>query len=198
MNIIVLVGCTSSGKDTILKELISSSNLNVKPIISFTSRPMRSGEVDGREYHFITKEDMLKKISNDEFIEVRSYDVAGSDVWYYGIGEDSICLTSEDTYATIVDISGLQEIKSYLEKHNKLNSLTSIFIDCSAQIRILRALQREGKLNDLQVAEICRRNLDDIDKVYNYKELCDYILKNETKDDLESNINFIKSLISNK
>ena len=198
MNIIVLVGCTSSGKDTILKELISSSNLNVKPIISFTSRPMRSGEVDGREYHFITKEDMLKKISNDEFIEVRSYDVVGSDVWYYGIGEDSICLTSEDTYATIVDISGLQEIKSYLEKHNKLNSLTSIFIDCSAQIRILRALQREGKLNDLQVAEICRRNLDDIDKVYNYKELCDYILKNETKDDLESNINFIKSLISNK
>ena len=47
---IVLVGKTCSGKDSIKKELI---NLGMKNIVTYTTRPLRNGEVNGVDYHFI-------------------------------------------------------------------------------------------------------------------------------------------------
>ena len=54
--IFCLMGKSSSGKDTIFKELKDDTDLNLKPIISYTTRPKRVSETQGIEYFFIAKE----------------------------------------------------------------------------------------------------------------------------------------------
>ena len=50
--IICLLGKSCSGKDTIYKKLIADESLDLVPLVTYTTRPLRSGEQEGREYHF--------------------------------------------------------------------------------------------------------------------------------------------------
>ena len=46
----VLMGKSASGKDTIYRRLLEDMQLKLKPVVPYTTRPIRSGEEDGREY----------------------------------------------------------------------------------------------------------------------------------------------------
>ena len=50
--IICLLGKSCSGKDTIYKKLLADESLGLVPFVTYTTRPMRAGEQEGREYHF--------------------------------------------------------------------------------------------------------------------------------------------------
>lgn len=63
---IVLVGAGGSGKDYAKKILV---DLGLTEDISYTTRPPRTGEVGGKDYHFITENNMLKMITENEFIQ---------------------------------------------------------------------------------------------------------------------------------
>lgn len=78
---LVLTGKTCSGKDTIKKELVK---LGMNPIIAYTTRPMRDGEVNGETYNFISKDKFMKKIDEDFFAEYTHYNVANGETWFYG------------------------------------------------------------------------------------------------------------------
>ena len=65
-----LLGYSSVGKDTILKQVLKDMN-NVKPIVSTTTRPMRKGEIEGVEYYFIDDKTFIEKGS--DFVEQRIY-----------------------------------------------------------------------------------------------------------------------------
>ena len=58
--IFCLMGKSSSGKDTIFKEINEDKDLDLKPIISYTTRPKRINETNGVEYFFINKDDLNK------------------------------------------------------------------------------------------------------------------------------------------
>ena len=49
-----VMGKSSSGKDSIYHQIMEKGVLALKPIIPYTTRPIRDGEQDGREYHFCT------------------------------------------------------------------------------------------------------------------------------------------------
>ena len=51
--IFCIVGKSSSGKDTIYKRLLKINSLKIKKIIPYTTRPIRQGEKEGVEYHFV-------------------------------------------------------------------------------------------------------------------------------------------------
>ena len=51
--IFYLMGKSSSGKDTIYKGLINMEGFPLKTVKGYTTRPMRSGETNGVEYHFV-------------------------------------------------------------------------------------------------------------------------------------------------
>ena len=59
---------SGSGKSTIVQHLMQQ-DLGLAFSISATSRKSRKGEVDGREYHFISPEQFRKKIEDHEFVE---------------------------------------------------------------------------------------------------------------------------------
>jgi guanylate kinase len=58
-----LMGKSSSGKDTIFRKLLQQENLQLKPIILYTTRPIRKNEKQGREYHFTN----LKNVTEENF-----------------------------------------------------------------------------------------------------------------------------------
>jgi guanylate kinase len=136
-NILILCGMSSSGKDSILRKLVS--DYDYLPIISVTSRPMRIGEKDGVDYLFETKENFLKLIKNDRLIEYRTYNtlVNGvSDVWYYGLIKH--ILDDNKKYVVILDIKGTKDFISYYGK----DKCEVIYVDCPSEIRKERAMKR--------------------------------------------------------
>ena len=76
--LVILSGVAGAGKDTIKKELIKRME-NVETLPSFTSREKREGEIEGAPYHYVSKEEFEKMISNNEFYE---YDIHHNN--YYG------------------------------------------------------------------------------------------------------------------
>lgn len=67
------MGPSSSGKDTIKRRLIKENKFTLKEMIMSTTRPMRTGEVEGREYYFKTVEEMLELEKEGKIIERRTY-----------------------------------------------------------------------------------------------------------------------------
>ena len=78
---LVISGKSATGKDTVVTELVNNYDYN--KLITYTTRPMREGERDGIDYHFITVEDFLKKYIDGFFLEVK-YFTTQSGIWFYG------------------------------------------------------------------------------------------------------------------
>lgn len=175
--IICIVGKAGSGKDTILKSVCDIAKNKVNPIISYTSRPMRQGEINGKDYYFITKEEFLNKIQNNEMIEYTEFNG-----WFYGIASD--CLSEEIPNIGIFNPAGLESLKQYSNL-----KIYIFYITASPKIRLLRQLNREEEPN---VDEVIRRyKADNIDF-----EICDeYGLKNETISDFAQIVGLIISYI---
>lgn len=193
MKLITLTGTSACGKDSLLNKVLES-NKNIKPIISVTTRPKREGETDGGEYKFITLEELTELYNNEELIEIREYNTKHG-MWYYGITKDSIDVDSDDIYIVIVDVQGVVQLRQYLNSLKSDNiKVESVFINCSGKERMFRSLTREQNLNDEQIAEICRRYLDDQANVGAYKEAFDIILRNELPQDIDICVSIINTL----
>ena len=67
--IIIFSAPSGSGKSTIINRLRQDENLHLGFSISATSRAPRGKEENGREYYFISHEEFLKRVKNEEFIE---------------------------------------------------------------------------------------------------------------------------------
>lgn len=162
--IVAFAGKMGAGKDSLIS--LVSEELQMPIATSFTTRPMRSGEVEGREYQFITKEEFTEKERKGEIAEHTHYHVADGDVWYYGLTREE--LEKSKHILTIVNPDGLRQLEEmYGDK------VVSILIECSDRERLLRAVNRDKNAN---IQEICRRmNCDDID----FANInCDYVVYN--------------------
>ncbi len=70
--IYVISGPSGSGKNTVFDGLNALTD-NVSQTVSVTTRPPRSDEINGKDYYFVSKEEFLKKVEADEFIEYVKY-----------------------------------------------------------------------------------------------------------------------------
>jgi len=70
--LLVISGPTAVGKATLIKELLKRDS-NIRVPVSFTTRLPRLGEIDGIDYHFVTKEKFLDLRNKDYFIEWAEY-----------------------------------------------------------------------------------------------------------------------------
>jgi guanylate kinase len=66
--IIVIAAPSGTGKTSVIKRFLAE-HANAQHSISCTTRPMRPGETDGKDYHFLDSETFHEKIANDEFAE---------------------------------------------------------------------------------------------------------------------------------
>ena len=79
--IICIVGKTSSGKDTITRHIMEKFGLGM--VCSYATRPMREGEVNGREHYFVTKEQMKELLKTEHVIAYTKSEKTGVEYFSY-------------------------------------------------------------------------------------------------------------------
>lgn len=98
MSLIVLCGPSGVGKSTMLKAILPDFP-KIKFAVSYTTRAPREGEVDGKDYHFVTVEEFKRGLQDDAFLEWA--EVFGN---YYGTSAQEVQANGERGYATLLDI----------------------------------------------------------------------------------------------
>ena len=87
-----LMGKSASGKDHIYENLIQETALDLKPFVLYTTRPIRSGEQDGREYFFVDEKRLSELREAGKIIEERMYSTVQGP-WYYFTADDGLRLS---------------------------------------------------------------------------------------------------------
>ena len=122
---IILVGKAASGKDHLRKRFESRG---FKYSISYTTRPPREGEVDGKDYFFITEEQATKMVESNMF-----YEYAYFNGWLYGKTVEQFY--TDDLF--IMTPGGISNIKP----KDRANSFI-IYTDIEMSIRMTRLANR--------------------------------------------------------
>lgn len=155
-NIFVLIGKSATGKDTLYQELMEVKELSLKKIVSYTTRPIRSGETDGVAYHFIDEAGMNQLIEEGKVVEHRSYQTIHGTWNYFTVDDGRLDLETTD-YLLIMTLQGFEQLRSYYGK----SIVIPIYIEVSDKERLHRALRREDRQEQPKYAELCRRFLAD-------------------------------------
>lgn len=151
--IFCLMGKSSSGKDTIFS--ILKQKVSLKPIVLYTTRPMRSNEVDGREYHFINEKQLQEYQACHKIIEQRVYNTINGP-WHYATIDDGQ-FNNKDHYIMIVTLEAYINLVKYFGE----SRVVPIYINVEDGKRLERALQREQQQLNPNYDELCRRFLAD-------------------------------------
>ncbi|MCR5786749.1 MAG: AAA family ATPase [Acholeplasmatales bacterium] len=138
---IVLIGPSASGKTAVGKYL--EEKYNIRKVVTYTTRDKRIGEIEGIDYHYISREDFLDKLSKHFFFETMEYNKN-----FYGTSIESL---KDDSYL-ILDITGYNSYKQSSIK------LIPFFLETSKALRKERMEYRQD--NPLKIKE--RLELDDV------------------------------------
>ena len=109
-----LMGKSASGKDHIYENLIQETALDLKPFVLYTTRPIRSGEQDGREYFFVDEKRLSELREAGKIIEERMYSTVQGP-WYYFTADDGQIDLAKHDYLGIGTLESYLKLKAYFE-----------------------------------------------------------------------------------
>lgn len=153
--IFYIMGKSSSGKDTLYKMLLEKFT-GFKTIILYTTRPIREGEVDGVEYHFVNEEETENLKKDGKIIELREYHTVHG-IWKYFTVDDGQVDLSCNNYLVIGTLDSYHNVKEYYGEEY----LVPLYIEVEDGERLMRALIREQNQDKPKYTELCRRFLAD-------------------------------------
>src|SRR5690554_5209734 len=116
--LIVLSGPSGVGKGTVRSALFEMEGHDLVYSVSMTTRAPRKGEVDGREYYFVSREEFLKRIADGKFLEYAEF-VNN----YYGTPIDAVEKQLEEGKEVVLEI----EVQGALQVREKMKD-DAIFI----------------------------------------------------------------------
>ena len=155
--IFCIMGKSATGKDTIYKKLLADEKLNLKKIVTYTTRPIREGEKSGEEYFFIDEAEVERLTNAGKIVELRAYNTIHG-IWKYMTVEDeNIDLKSGTDYLII----GTPESYEKCVAHFGKEIMVPILVTVDDGVRLERALKRERKQEHPKYEEMCRRFLAD-------------------------------------
>lgn len=153
--IFYIMGKSSSGKDTIFKE-IRKLLPQLKIIVLYTTRPKREGEEEGREYHFTDEKHLEELKKQGKVIECRTYETIHGPWSYFTVDDGQIDL-EKDSYLVIGTLESYEKMRNYFDK----DKVIPIYVEVEDGERLKRALDREREQTQPKYAELCRRFLAD-------------------------------------
>ena len=154
--LIVLMGKSASGKDTIYKLLLADKSLKLRQLVPYTTRPRRVGEIEGEAYHFVTEEQFNALLEKGRVIEHRSYHTIHG-LWRYFTVEDEQLDLSGHSYLLI----GTLEAYVSIVRHFGQEQVVPVMVTLDDGVRLERALNRERQQEHPKYEEMCRRFLAD-------------------------------------
>ena len=143
--LIIVSGPSGSGKSTVTK--IVKERLNIPLSISATTRKPRDGEIEGKDYYFLTEEEFKKRIEKDEFYEYAN--VHGN---YYGTLKETVEKNIEKGLNVILEI----DVQGALIAKEKKKDAVLVFIR-TENMEILEERLRNRKTDS---EEVIRKRLE--------------------------------------
>lgn len=154
--IVCLMGKSSSGKDTIYKRLLSQEEVILHNIVPYTTRPIRAGEKNGIEYHFVDEEEFQNLVKAGCVIEDRAYHTYLGLWRYFTVADERIDL-GRCSYVMITTLEAYEKIQVFYGAAKVL----PVLIELDDGVRLQRALDREKAQDQPKYEEMCRRFLAD-------------------------------------
>lgn len=154
-NIYYLMGKSSSGKDTIYK-IIKELHPELKTVTIYTTRPIREGEKNGKEYYFVNEEKLQQLLDDGKVIELRTYDTVHGPWNYFTVDDGQFDQDTAD-YLMIGTLESYQKMREYFGEER----IVPLYIEVEDGERLMRALTRERMQKEPKYAEMCRRFLAD-------------------------------------
>ena len=151
-----LIGKSSVGKDSIAERLLEDKSLGLSSVVQYATRPIRDGEEEGREYHFITPERAEEMEKAGRVIEARAYQTVYG-IWKYLLVDDGQMDLSSKDYLAVGTAASYANARDFYGA----DRVVPIYIWVETGERLARALRRERVHNNPKYAEMCRRFLSD-------------------------------------
>ena len=179
--LIVYTGASGVGKGTIMKELLRK-NPNLRLSVSATTRAPREGEVDGREYYFVSHEKFDNMIAEDGFLEYAEY--VGNK---YGTPKEAVFRMLDEGLDVILEI----EVKGFLQIKKACPECVTIFVAPPSFEELQLRLRGRGTEDEEVIAE----RLKTAERELQHQHLFDYVVIN---DDVDRAADEVLSIIANR
>ena len=154
--IFYLFGKSASGKDSLYERLISDTELNLCPVVLYTTRPMREGEKDGINYHFTNEKKLKQFEAEGRIIEHRIYQTVYGP-WHYFLADDGRIDLERFHYLAIGTLESYCSVRDYYGS----DKVVPLYVYVEDGERLIRSIERERHQAVPGYEEICRRFLAD-------------------------------------
>ena len=174
---LVISGPSGSGKTTICKRLLQDPRVVFS--VSATTRKQRPGEVDGRDYHFLTVEQFRAKVEAGEFIEWA--EVFGN---LYGTLRAPLrdALAKDQVYLLEIDVQGALQLKTVGEPGIYVFVAPPDFDE----------LRRRLRARNTETSEVLEKRLEKAHYEYQERTKYDHVVVN---DDLERAVAEVRRIV---
>lgn len=176
--LVIVSGPSGSGKSTVTK--IVKDRLGIPLSISATTRLPREGEIDGKDYFFLTRDKFEEKIGNDEFYEYAN--VHGN---YYGTLKETVESNLNKGLNMILEI----DVQGALIVKEKKNDAVLVFI----RTKDMDTLEKRLRNRKTDSEEVIAKRLENALKELEYENRYDYTIIN---DDLEESCKRLADIIN--
>lgn len=169
-HLIIVMAPTGSGKGTLIKDALAHFP-TLETTISCTTRPMRPGEIHGKEYYFLTPTEFEQKKAAGDFLEWAFFGQ-----YQYGTLKSEILprLESGKIVITEIELQGVEQLRSLIQREH----MTIVFIEAGGWDKLkARALDR-APMSESELTHRYERYLIEIVA----KDKADVIIDN-TQDD---------------
>lgn len=169
--LIVFSAPSGCGKGTMLAEILKDEKFYVS--VSATTRKPREGEVDGVNYHFISREDFSKKIEENAFIEYAEYCSN-----FYGTLKSEVDNKLEQGINVILEI----EVQGAMKIRDIRPDAIFVFVAPPSINELRRRLKKRGTESDEVIEERISKAAGEIMLAEKY----DYVVVNAALEDAVS------------
>ncbi|CCV65613.1 MAG: guanylate kinase [Paracholeplasma sp.] len=164
--LVVISGPSGVGKGTVRKALFSMNNHDLVYSVSMTTRKPREGEVDGKDYYFVSKEEFLQRIEGKQFLEYAEF--VGN---YYGTPLDKVEEQLDQGHEVVLEI----EVEGALQVREKAKDAVFIFIAPPSKKALYDRLKKRGTESD----EVILSRMQKADREFMLAHKYDYIVVND-------------------
>lgn len=187
---VYLMGKSSTGKDTVYKELLAKEALKLNKVVPYTTRPIRAGEKQGEAY-FFTDEDGYRMLeAQGKVIEARAYHTYHGLWRYFTVDDGSIDLKNHN-YIIIGTLESFIKTVQYFGK----DKVIPVLLEVDDGDRLQRALDRERRQDEPKYQELCRRFLADAEDFSEEKQEDAGITRKFSNDNLEKCLSEIEDYL---